>query len=195
MVLGLNLCPFAHAPWRAGRVRWQLCPAATLDELLALIEGELCLLHAQEAHQPLLVGGQQGVAPRQNVQGWAPPPDPGIQTMTPESRVLATDSASGFETTLLVLPNAPADFDSFNDWVGLVEGLLPMLRLRGQIQVVGFHPGFVFDDLPPEDPGNGVNRSPWPMLHLLLESSISRVVDAGANIEAITERNQRILRG
>ena len=156
VVLGLNLCPFAHAPWRAGRVRWQLCPAATLEDLLPVVEAELRLLHGQEAEHER--------------------PGP------------------AFETTLLVLPNAPTVFDAFNDWVGLVEGLLPMLRLRGQIQVVGFHPGFVFDDLPPEDPGNGVNRSPWPMLHLLLESSISRVVDAGANIDAITERNQRVLR-
>src|SRR5690606_4936179 len=40
---------------------------------------------------------------------------------------------------------------------------------------------------------NATNRSPFPTLHLLREASIERVVEAGADADAIVARNLRTL--
>lgn len=43
-VIGLNLCPFAHATHAAGRIRWVVSGAATPDALLADLRRELEVL-------------------------------------------------------------------------------------------------------------------------------------------------------
>lgn len=56
VVLGLDLCPFAHAPWRAGRVRLVASRAEGPMELLAELLGEARLLaDAPEPDTTLLV--------------------------------------------------------------------------------------------------------------------------------------------
>lgn len=47
-VIGLNLCPFAKAPLRKGRVRFVLSPATSEDELVATLAEELARLAASD---------------------------------------------------------------------------------------------------------------------------------------------------
>lgn len=107
-----------------------------------------------------------------------------------ELRIMAESS---WETTLLILPGATTDFDRFNDWLAEADGLLRDRRLTGVIQLVGFHPEFRFAGDDPDDPANFTNRSPFPMVHLLRESSIEAVRKRSAVISSIPERNRLFL--
>src|SRR5262245_13615518 len=79
------------------------------------------------------------------------------------------------ETTLLIHPQVLQDFLDYNDFLDSAEGLLQDLGLTGVIQLASFHPQYQFADTEPDDVANYTNRSPFPMLHLLRESSVSQV--------------------
>lgn len=98
------------------------------------------------------------------------------------------------ETTLLLVPRMLEGFSDYLDFLDVAEGLLHALGFAGELQVASFHPDYVFEGSDPGDPANLSNRSPLPLLHLLREDSISRIVDAGADVDAIPERNQARLR-
>lgn len=101
---------------------------------------------------------------------------------------------SARETTLLVMPCAMADFLDFNDFVGEADGLLSELGMEGEFQIASFHPDFQFAGTTADDITNFTNRSPYPTLHLLRESSIDRAVAVFPEAEAIYETNMETLR-
>ena len=107
--------------------------------------------------------------------------------------LLALDAAQR-DTTLLVLPRAPADFLSFDAWAQRAERLLRRRGLEGIVQVAHFHPLFQFTGTEPDDVTNFTNRSPWPILHLLREDSVARAVAAIPDPADIYETNQETLR-
>ncbi|SHE98716.1 hypothetical protein SAMN02745148_01523 [Modicisalibacter ilicicola DSM 19980] len=105
------------------------------------------------------------------------------------------DDDPSIETTLLVLPNGVEDFDDYLDLLGLAEGLLEDQGYEGVYQLASFHPDYCFHGVDEDDPANYTNRSPHPMLHLLREASIERVLASFAHPERIPERNAALLRG
>jgi uncharacterized protein len=99
------------------------------------------------------------------------------------------------ETTLLIHPRALTDFIDYNAFLGSAEALVEALGLSGELQVASFHPRYQFAGSAPDDIENYTNRSPYPMLHLLRESSVARAVDAaGDDVHAIGDRNMQTLR-
>lgn len=108
------------------------------------------------------------------------------------SRLVQADPAV-LETTLLAHPWVLDDFLDQNDALDLVEALFEDLGLDGVVQVVPFHPDFRFADAPADDAGNHVNRSPWPLLHLLREASVARVAGS-PEAELLPARNAELLR-
>ena len=68
------------------------------------------------------------------------------------------------------------------------------LGLQGVIQVASFHPRYQFEDAGPDDIENYTNRSPYPMLHLLRESSVERAVTTYPDTRAIYRNNIETLR-
>ena len=98
------------------------------------------------------------------------------------------------ETTLLVHPWTLQDFLDFNDFQDACGALLVELDLEGVVQIAAFHPQFQFADSEPDDVANCTNRSPFPTLHLLRESSVAAVVDSGVDTDAIYRRNITTLR-
>lgn len=112
-----------------------------------------------------------------------------------ELHALATTPASVVETTLLIHPNVAGDFLDYNDFLDEAEALVSRLGLEGTIQVASFHPHYRFADTEVDAVENYTNRSPYPMLHLLREESISAVVDAlGEEVDGIPSRNVETLR-
>lgn len=93
------------------------------------------------------------------------------------------------ETTLLIHPQVLTDFLDFNDFLEAADGLVEELELDGELQVASFHPYYQFDGTEPGDISNFSNRSPYPTLHLLRESSIDCAVAAFPNASEIFERN------
>ena len=98
------------------------------------------------------------------------------------------------ETTLLITPDALGDFADFLLFLDLVEVVLRSYGLTGILQVASFHPLYVFADAEPDDVANYTNRAPYPTLHLLRESSLSRAAHAFPDAADIYERNIETLR-
>lgn len=149
-VIGLNLCPFARAPYVAKRVRYYVSHATDTGMLLDEMCGELQSLHAADPAE--------------------------------------------CETTLLIIPLVLSDFLDFNDFLDEADAAIEVLGLQGEIQVASFHPDYQFAETEADDIENFSNRSPFPTLHLLRESSIERAVDAVSDSDDIFRRNMATLR-
>ncbi|TBR25646.1 DUF1415 domain-containing protein [bacterium] len=111
-----------------------------------------------------------------------------------ELRLLPTLDPAATETTLLIHPGVLGDFLDYNDFLDLAEGALAELGLEGVLQIASFHPQYRFADAEPDDPANGTNRSPYPMLHLLREASVAKAVAGYPDADKIPERNIATLR-
>jgi hypothetical protein len=98
------------------------------------------------------------------------------------------------ETTLLIVPGCLGDFLDFNDFLAQAQRLIRKRRLEGVIQLASFHPAYQFAGTEAGDVTNFTNRSPYPTLHLLRETSIERAVQAFPQAEAIYEANMDKLR-
>jgi hypothetical protein len=111
-----------------------------------------------------------------------------------ELETLAATPIDAVETTLLLHPQALADFLDYNDFLDVADAEIAALGLDGVLQVASFHPDYRFAGSEPDDVANATNRSPVPLLHLLREDSIDRAVAAYPDPDAIVERNLATLR-
>ncbi|OGT58117.1 MAG: hypothetical protein A3E01_00995 [Gammaproteobacteria bacterium RIFCSPHIGHO2_12_FULL_63_22] len=98
------------------------------------------------------------------------------------------------ETTLLIHPWVLGDFLDYNQFLDIADAAVSELELDGEIQVASFHPDYQFADSLPGDIENFSNRSPYPTLHLLRETSIARAVAAFPDAASIYDRNMDTLR-
>jgi hypothetical protein len=149
-VIGLNLCPFARAPYAQDRVRISVSRATDVESLAEDLRAELEWLRDADTVE--------------------------------------------YETSLLVHPFVLGDFADYNDFLDVADALLEDMQLDGEIQIASFHPDYQFADTDHDAIENATNRSPFPTLHLLRESSIDRAVESGIDTDAIYERNIETLR-
>jgi hypothetical protein len=98
------------------------------------------------------------------------------------------------ETMLLIHPHVLGNFLDYNDFLGVAENLLGDLGLRGIIQIASFHPDYQFAAAAADAVENYTNRSPYPMLHLLREQSISEGASDPDELLEIPRRNVTTLR-
>jgi hypothetical protein len=164
-VIGLNLCPFAKAVHVRKQIRYAVSDARNV---LGGIEAGAKDLHA-DAQAAI------GIVARD---------------LEAEMRLLAEADPRRIDTTLLILPDALADFSDYNDFLDTADRMVQRLRLRGVLQVASFHPHYQFAGSDPDDIENYTNRSPYPILHLLREASIDTAVEAFPDAADIYERNQ-----
>lgn len=82
--------------------------------------------------------------------------------------------AAGEGTTLLVLTDAPADFPEFLGWFHRAEDLLSARGFDRRIQVMAFHPAWVFEGAP--EAVNRVQRAPAAVFHLLRWADVHAAV-------------------
>lgn len=150
VVIGLNLCPFARAPFVHERVRLTVSAAREADDLLDDLRRELCELRDS---------------------------DPQV-----------------CETTLLIHPYVLQDFFAYNDFLDRADHAIESLGLESDFQIASFHPAYQFADVDFDAVENYTNRSPYPMLHLLRESSVARAIAKMADTDDIYRRNIQMLR-
>ncbi len=93
------------------------------------------------------------------------------------------------DTTLVVVPHLLKDYYDFNDFLIYTDALIEEMGLEGEIQIADFHPYYQFAGTQKEDIENYTNRSPYPIFHLLRESSIDRAVEQFPDAAEIFERN------
>ena len=98
-------------------------------------------------------------------------------------------------TWLLIYPEALFDFAEFLDFLAAAEELCEASGADALVQFAHFHPAYRFADVPEEDPANATNRSPYPVLQLLLVEGVAEAVRSYPDVEAIPARNVALLRG
>ncbi|MGV8844584.1 MAG: DUF1415 domain-containing protein [Pseudomonas sp.] len=116
-----------------------------------------------------------------------------LAALCSELHLLADAPAEQFDTTLLIHPGVLSDFLDFNDFLAVADGAVEELGYEGILQVASFHPQFQFADSALDDVSNATNRAPYPILHLLRETSIDRAVAAFPEAESIFEANIQTL--
>lgn len=102
---------------------------------------------------------------------------------------LCLNENPAIETTLLILPDS---FKIFSTYLGLIKSAESFLKKEGHegvYQLASFHPLYLFAGSAGNDPANFTNRSPYPMLHLLREASVTKAVDNYPGAENIPQRN------
>ena len=104
------------------------------------------------------------------------------------------DQTSEIETSLIIFPNAYPVFEDYLELLLLSNLLLEDLNYIGTYQLASFHPDYRFDETEEDDASNFSNRSPYPMLHILRESSVEKVIDHYENIDDIPEINIKKLK-
>lgn len=114
-------------------------------------------------------------------------PDLILQAFLNECKRL--DDNENIETSLLILTESYVDFEDFLDLVDLAEQLIEEEDYEGIYQVASFHPDYRFAGAAPDDPANFTNRSVYPMLHLLREESIERVLENFRDPDSIPANN------
>jgi hypothetical protein len=112
-----------------------------------------------------------------------------LEDLRAELMYLHRADAARCETTLLIHPWVLADFIEFNDFLQICDQAVADLDLEGELQVASFHPQYQFAGTQPDDIENCTNRSPYPTLHLLRESSIERALAAVPDPDSIYQNN------
>lgn len=97
-------------------------------------------------------------------------------------------------TTVLIMPRAVADLYDYLDLLAHFERLLDKAGLSGIFQLASFHPAYLFAGVDAADLSHWTNRSPFPMIHIIREGQMSRVLMHYENPEEIPERNIKLLR-
>ena len=149
-VIGLNLCPFARAPFVQQRIRFRVSQARNADALVIDLREEL--------------------------------------------QALQSTDAQICETTLLIHPFVLRDFSDYNDFLDVADGILRSMKLQGHTQIASFHPDYRFADGDADAVENCSNRSPYPILHLLREASVTHATESTADTDSIYRRNIETLR-
>jgi len=93
------------------------------------------------------------------------------------------------ETLFLIFADSFRTFEAYLQLVELSEAILEKQGYEGVYQIASFHPDYLFAGSTENDPANYTNRSPYPMLQLLREESVSRAIDSFPDTEKIPQRN------
>ncbi|ROS01750.1 hypothetical protein EDC56_2195 [Sinobacterium caligoides] len=99
------------------------------------------------------------------------------------------DEHNEIETTLIILPSG---FEGFYDYLHLVDlanQLLLEQDYESVYQLASMHPDYCFEGEAQDDAANYTNRSPYPMIHIIRESSMERALRNYKEPEGIPERN------
>ncbi len=110
-----------------------------------------------------------------------------LQALQAELELLEADPS--VETTLLIHPAVLGNFLDYNQFLDVADALLLHMQLDGVYQVASFHPDYQFGGTAPWAAENYTNRSPYPILHLLREESLDRVLGDNPDADQIPQRN------
>ena len=106
-----------------------------------------------------------------------------------EVSLLVRKPKEKIETSILVFSQLSLLLEDWNDINHAVMDMITANGQEGIIQSVMFHPEFRFMGSDPEDVTNAINRSPFPLIHLIREESITAIVDKGIDTKKIIARN------
>jgi hypothetical protein len=93
------------------------------------------------------------------------------------------------ETTLIIYNEGFRSFDRYLDLVDYGNDLLVDSGFEGVFQLASMHPEYCFDGEDYDGSSNYTNRSPYPIIHIIREASMARVLSVYNEPEKIPENN------
>ncbi len=110
-----------------------------------------------------------------------------------ELDTLQSSSEQEVATTLLVFPAALQSFEHYLDFLADAQELLAEAGLEGLLQLASFHPEYKFEGEEPGAASHFSNRAPYPIIHILREDMLERVLRDFPNPENIPAENIKTL--
>ena len=93
------------------------------------------------------------------------------------------------ETTLLIYSDGFRSFERYLELVDYANDLLIDSGFEGIFQLASMHPEYCFADEEYDDASNFTNRSPYPMIHIIREASMEKVLNVYKEPEKIPANN------
>ena len=109
-------------------------------------------------------------------------------------QIIILDGNDETETALLIFPNAVENFDRYLEFLAIANQLIEDQGYSDQFQLASFHPEYCFEGDDQDDAANFTNRAPWPMIHIIRQSSIEKGLKFYENPEQIPVRNIKLTR-
>ncbi len=106
---------------------------------------------------------------------------------------LTNTPAEQTDTTVIVIPNFLTDFTDYLHVLDVADMLIDQMGYRGTFQLASFHPNYQFDGTEPNDAENLTNTAPFPMLHLIREDSMEKVLSKYPDPESIPVNNIKMV--
>jgi len=103
--------------------------------------------------------------------------------------ILCLQQSPDIDTGLLIIPFQLGEFIDFNQMLDQADALMNVYHWSGAFQLASFHPLYQFSGTQLEDRENWSNRSPYPILHLLRETSVEQAISRYPGVSGIPERN------
>lgn len=121
--------------------------------------------------------------------------DPELQrrAFLEELDLLQRSSEAEIATTLLALPRGLDEFEDYLDYLDECQQLLGDAGLEGVMQLASFHPHYQFAGEEEGAASHYSNRAPYPLIHLLRENMLTRVLQDFDEPEKIPANNVRTL--
>ena len=79
-----------------------------------------------------------------------------------------------FQTSFLIF----SKFISYYQLLDLITFLNSTINLSNEYQFIAFHPDFHFEGLAPDEIANYVNKSPYPMIHIINNNELDNLLDS-----------------
>lgn len=117
-----------------------------------------------------------------------------MQDLLAEFQFLLETPSAETDTTLLIHPYVLRDFEAYLDFVAEAEDIMDESDISQEFQLATFHPDYIFEDEVQGDPASYTNRSPFQMIHILREASLSEVIDNHPDTDLIPAENVRKFR-
>ncbi|WP_338763824.1 DUF1415 domain-containing protein [Bernardetia sp. ABR2-2B] len=160
-ILRLNLCPFAHSVYAKNQIRFEIEESNSFEKCVQKAVSEIVFLEENNNDK----------------------------------------SQNYIDTTLLVFPNTflnpneklndeeNTSFNDFLDFVALLDLYLEQNNLESKFQLVAFHPNYIFEGEDKNSKSHFTNRSPYPILHVLREESVEKVIENYNQVASIPQKN------
>lgn len=113
-----------------------------------------------------------------------------LANLTAEMELLDQTPTQKLETTLLIIPDMLRDFFDYTQFLTWAQAQLKRQGWQGVYQLASFHPNYCFAGSNPEDDENLTNRSPYPIIHIIREASLAKVLEYFDGVEEIPTRNR-----
>ena len=110
-----------------------------------------------------------------------------------ELDLLQNSTEQEIATSLLAFPHALGDFQDYLQFLDQAQDLLVESGLEGLVQLASFHPQYLFEGEQECAASHYSNRAPYPLIHLLREDMLSRVLEDFADPDQIPDRNIQTL--